>query len=68
MITLSVGGFDSAPHTRILYKLANMGITGTTLTWVKDFLTEHSFQVAVGASMSFVFVFVGDRKSWKIEE
>ncbi|XP_045101462.1 uncharacterized protein LOC123498421 [Portunus trituberculatus] len=46
------GAFDSAPHEGILYKLALMGITGTTLAWVRDFLTGHSFQVAVGASLS----------------
>ncbi|XP_045101460.1 uncharacterized protein LOC123498419 [Portunus trituberculatus] len=27
------GAFDSAPHEGILYKLALMGITGTTLAW-----------------------------------
>ncbi|XP_045101300.1 uncharacterized protein LOC123498199 [Portunus trituberculatus] len=46
------GAFDSAPHEGILYKLALMGITGTTLAWVRDFLTGRSFQVAVGASLS----------------
>ncbi|XP_045127737.1 uncharacterized protein LOC123514153 [Portunus trituberculatus] len=46
------GAFDSAPHEGILYKLALMGITGTTLAWVHDFLTGRSFQVAVGASLS----------------
>ncbi|XP_045122669.1 uncharacterized protein LOC123511112 [Portunus trituberculatus] len=44
--------FDSAPHEGIVYKLALMGITGTTLAWVRDFLTSRSFQVAVGASLS----------------
>ncbi|XP_045130249.1 uncharacterized protein LOC123515571 [Portunus trituberculatus] len=46
------GAFDSAPHEGILYKLALMGITGTTLAWVRNFLTGRSFQVAVGASLS----------------
>ncbi|XP_045107993.1 uncharacterized protein LOC123502793 [Portunus trituberculatus] len=39
------GAFDSAPHEGILYKLAFMGITGTSLAWVHDFLTGCSFQV-----------------------
>ncbi|XP_045104412.1 uncharacterized protein LOC123499945 [Portunus trituberculatus] len=46
------GAFDSTPHERILYKLALMGITGTTLAWVRNFLTGRSFQVAIGASLS----------------
>lgn len=44
--------FDSAPHERVLYKLAKMGITGTTLVWVKNVLAGRSFQVAVGAAKS----------------
>ena len=46
------GAFDTAPHESILYKLAGMGITGATLAWVHDFLVGHSYQVAVGASLS----------------
>uniref|UniRef100_A0A0P4WE59 Reverse transcriptase domain-containing protein n=1 Tax=Scylla olivacea TaxID=85551 RepID=A0A0P4WE59_SCYOL len=29
-----------------------MGIQGPTLTWLHDFLMGHSFQVAIGASIS----------------
>ncbi|XP_050725467.1 uncharacterized protein LOC127003097 [Eriocheir sinensis] len=38
------GVFDTAPHEGINYKLAGMGVTGTTLTWVKDYLSSRSFQ------------------------
>ena len=44
--------FDTAPHQGILYKLANMGITGSTLAWIKHFLTSRSYRVAMGGSTS----------------
>ncbi|XP_045115986.1 uncharacterized protein LOC123507278 [Portunus trituberculatus] len=46
------GAFDSAPHEGIIYKLAKLGIVGTTLAWIRDFLSYRSYQVAVGASLS----------------
>ena len=39
------GAFDTAVHEDILYKLAKMGLTGTTLTWITNFLTIRTFQV-----------------------
>ena len=45
------GAFDMAPHQGILYKLANMGITGHILAWVKDFLIGRSYRVAVGVPL-----------------
>ena len=58
MTTLFVdleGTFDTAAHESILYKQAKMGLTGTTLTWIKNFLTTRTFQVAVGASRSSIY-------------
>ena len=46
------GAFDTAPHQGILYKLVNMGITGSTLVWIKHFLTSRSYRVTVGGSTS----------------
>ena len=46
------GAFDSAPHVGITYKLAKLGIAGTPLAWIRDFLSHRSYQVAVGASLS----------------
>ena len=46
------GAFDSASHDGIFYKLATMGITGTTLAWVQNYLSNRTYQVAVGASLS----------------
>lgn len=45
------GAFNSAPHEGILYKLANVDISGTVLAWIQDYLSNRSYQVAVDASL-----------------
>lgn len=47
--------FDSAPHKGVAYKLTSMGITRTTLAWVKNFLsglqiriTPHTKRSSIG--------------------
>ena len=40
--------FDSAPHQRLLSKLAAYGITGNIFKCIKDFLTNRHQRVRVG--------------------
>ena len=35
-------GFDVVPHQRLLHKLDNYGIYGTTLNWIQHLLTNRS--------------------------
>ena len=35
--------FDRVPHYRLLYKLENLGIKGSLLNVIKDFLTDRTF-------------------------
>nr|VZI41235.1 unnamed protein product [Spirometra erinaceieuropaei] len=44
--------FDSVPHKRLIYKLSEIGIRGTLLTWITDFLTGRSQTVCIEASKS----------------
>nr|VZI32768.1 unnamed protein product [Spirometra erinaceieuropaei] len=44
--------FDSVPHKRLIYKLSEIGIRGTLLTWITDFLTGRSQTVCIEASRS----------------
>ena len=44
--------FDKVPITNLLLKLRHYGITGLLLEWIKGFLTNRSFRVKVGASLS----------------
>ena len=46
------GAFDAASHLAILYKLRCLGITGTPLTWFRSYLSDRSFRVQVGGSLS----------------
>ena len=39
--------FDTVPHQRLLYKLEYYGITGTTLEWVRSWLTIRTQTVVV---------------------
>ena len=36
--------FDKVPHQRLLLKLDFYGIKGTTLSWIKTFLSDRSQQ------------------------
>ena len=48
------GAFDSVWHVGLLYKLSQMGITGNTLRWIKDYLKERTYQVIVDGHKSNV--------------
>ena len=44
--------FDSVPHYRLLTKLENYGITGSTLAIIKDFLSGRSLRTCVRGNYS----------------
>jgi len=44
--------FDTVPHSRLLLKLENLGITGDLLNWIKTFLTTRSQCVVVNGCHS----------------
>lgn len=44
--------FDRVPHKRLLLKLESLGIRGSLLQWIKSFLSDRSFRVRVGDSLS----------------
>ena len=44
--------FDKVPHSRLFEKLENCGITGRLLSWLKDYLTDRSYQVRVNRELS----------------
>ncbi len=49
--------FDSVPHERLMLKLESYSITGSTHTWVNNFLTKREQRVVVdGEQSSFVNV------------
>jgi uncharacterized protein (UPF0335 family) len=43
--------FDTVSHTRLLHKLALMGVGGNFLAWIQDFLTGRSQKVRVENSL-----------------
>ena len=44
--------FDTVPHQRLIGKLAHYGIQGSTLNWIKAFLSDRSMQVVVDGDSS----------------
>jgi hypothetical protein len=44
--------FDSVPHRRLLYKIESYGIRGTTLGWIKAFLSKRNQRVVINGSLS----------------
>ena len=46
------GAFDRVPHIELLYKLAQLGIRGVMLGWLRDFLTRRSFHCFVQGDYS----------------
>ena len=44
--------FDSVPHERLLQKLSAYGISGTLLSWIRDFLTGRRQRVVVDGAKS----------------
>ena len=39
--------FDKVPHQRLLHKLSFYGANTTTLTWIKDYLSNRTQQVFI---------------------
>ena len=53
MITIDFSkAFDTISHKKLLIKLYSYGTCGKILEWIKDFLTERSFNVALNNSNS----------------
>ena len=44
--------FDRVPHARLLLKAAHYGVTGHTLSWIKQFLTGRHKQVVLNNECS----------------
>ena len=44
--------FDTISHKKLLIKLYSYGICGKMLGWIKDFLTDRSFNVFLNNSNS----------------
>ena len=44
--------FDKVPHQRLLIKLEHYGVRGTTLQWIKSFLSDRTQKVVVEGKSS----------------
>ena len=44
--------FDKVPHRRLCDKLYDYGLTGKLLSWLRDYLTNRSYQVRVNRELS----------------
>ncbi|CAI2736936.1 unnamed protein product, partial [Dicrocoelium dendriticum] len=44
--------FDKVPHEGLLFKLQGIGISGSLLSWISDFLNDRSMQVTVNDTFS----------------
>lgn len=44
--------FDTVPHKRLISKLEHFGVRGTHLQWIKNYLSNRTFQVRIGDSYS----------------
>ena len=44
--------FDKVPHQRLMSKLSNYGIKGTTHSWIKSFLLDRTQRVVVDGESS----------------
>ena len=44
--------FDKVPHERLLLKLHHVGVRGTVLSWIRDFLTDRSQKVILEGKAS----------------
>jgi ribonucleases P/MRP protein subunit RPP40 len=44
--------FDSVPHRRLLSKIESYGIRGTTLGWIKAFLSKRNQRVVINGTHS----------------
>lgn len=39
--------FDRVPHVRLIAKVKALGVDGSVLTWIRNFLTDRSHQVRI---------------------
>lgn len=44
--------FDTVPHSKLLHKLNNFGVKGTTLKWITNFLTNRTMRVVLEGESS----------------
>ena len=44
--------FNKVPHRHLIYKLKYYGITGHTLNWITDFLTDRTQTIVLEGVMS----------------
>ena len=44
--------FDRVPKRRLLYKLQRLGVRGSLIKWIESFLSDRTFSVKVGNSLS----------------
>ena len=44
--------FDTVSHSKLLYKLRNIGISGNILSWVNSFLTGRKQRVRINNELS----------------
>jgi hypothetical protein len=44
--------FDKVPHKRLMSKLSNYGVTGSTFRWIESFLVDRSQRVVVDGEAS----------------
>ena len=47
--------FDTVPHKLLIYKLEMYGIKGKTLKVISDFLSDRTFRVRIGDTLSDIF-------------
>ena len=43
---------DRVPKRRLLYKLQRLGVRGSLIKWIESFLSDRTFSVKVGNSLS----------------
>lgn len=46
--------FDKVPPRRLIHKLHHLGIRGKLLAWIEEYMTERTFQVRIGGTLSAV--------------
>ena len=52
--------FDSVPHLRLLSKIESYGVQGSTLRWIKSFLTNRRQRVMINGRCQPVILETGD--------
>ena len=47
--------FDKVSYVKLIYKLKNMGIGCTLITWISNYLSDRSQCVRIGSNFSVLF-------------